>query len=192
MSDDAWTTALSTYSSTREKILEHRFIAEVTAEIWRAGRFDFAVSHSEVDNSGYDVIIEVGAVTRHIQLKAMQVGGARREFGLQVRLTEKPSACAVLMLHDPKTLEIVQWRLFAGLPGAPIPALGDRIVRHTKGDRTGFKAERPALRSVPLALFVPVAGVGELVERLFGERPATTEGLVASQVLPVSVPITSA
>ena len=76
---DAWSAALSTWSTTREKVLEHRFIAEVTAAIWRAGRFDFSVSHSEADNSGYDVIIEVGEVIRHIQLKAMQSGGTRRD-----------------------------------------------------------------------------------------------------------------
>lgn len=178
--DDIWVTALSTYSSTREKILEHRFVAEVTASLWRAGRFDFAVSHSEVDNSGYDVIIEVGIVTRHIQLKAMQTGGARRDFGLQVRLAEKPSACAVLMLHDPRSLEISQWRLFAGLPGKPIPPLGERTVRHTKGDRTGFKAERPALRNVSLTSFELMSDMDDLVQRLFGEQVSLGTGTASS------------
>jgi hypothetical protein len=169
---DAWTVALSTWSTTREKVLEHRFIAEVTAAIWRAGRFDFSVSHSEVDNSGYDVIIEVGAVIRHIQLKAMQISGTRRDFGLQVRLADKPSACAVLMIHDTKTLEIKQWRLFAGLPGAPIPSLGDKPVKHTKGDQSGFKAVRPALRNVPFSAFMQVSGTTELVRKLFGDEVA--------------------
>ncbi len=166
--DDIWITALSTFSSTREKILEHRFIAVVTAELWRRGHFDFAVSHSEVDNSGYDVILEIGAVTRHVQLKAMQAGGMRRDFGLQVRLQSKPSACAVLMLHEPRTLAISGWRFFGGAPGEVLPDLGERAVRHTKGDRTGFKADRPALRSVPIARFDPVPNVASLVDRLFG------------------------
>jgi hypothetical protein len=163
-----WIKALSTYSSTREKILEHRFIADVTAELWRRGVFDFAVSHSEVDNSGYDVIIEAAGVTRHVQLKAMQVAGARRDFGLQLRLADKPSGCAVLMLHDPVTLQIQAYRLFASSPGTPLPPLGDRMVRHTKGDSLGRKAERPALRNVPLSVFAPVDGIRDLVDRLFG------------------------
>ncbi len=169
---DAWSAALSTWSTTREKVLEHRFIAEVTAAIWRAGRFDFSVSHSEVDNSGYDVIIEVGEVIRHIQLKAMQSGGTRRDFGLQMRLADKPSACAVLMIHNAKTLEVDQWLLFAGLPGAPIPPLGDKLVKHTKGDRSGFKAVRPALRNVPISAFVPLSGTAELIQKLFGDEVA--------------------
>ena len=167
-----WTTALSTWSTSREKVLEHRFIAAVTAEIWRAGRFDFAVSHSEVDNSGYDLIIEVGKVTRHIQLKAMQAGGKARSFGLQTRLADKPSACAVLMVHDARTLEISEWRLFAGPPGSSIPPLGDKLVKHTKGDRSGLKAVRPALRNVPMSSFVTVSDTAELVVRLFGDQLA--------------------
>ena len=182
---DLWNAALSTWSTTREKVLEHRFIAEVTAAIWSAGRFDFAVSHSEVDNSGYDVIIEVGAVTRHIQLKAMQSGGTRREFGLQVRLADKPSACAVLMIHDAKSLEVTQWRLFAGQPGAPIPPLGDTPVKHTKGDRSGLKAVRPALRNVGLSAFEPMTGTAELVLKLFGEEVALGMDRASAQDCPI-------
>ncbi|MGI4733133.1 MAG: hypothetical protein ACRYFW_15515 [Janthinobacterium lividum] len=166
MSD--WITALSTYSSTREKVLEHRFISDVTAELWRRRVFDFAVSHSEVDNSGYDLIIEACGTVRHIQLKAMQVAGARRHFDLQTRLTKKQSAAAVLMLHDPVTLSIEQYRLFAGAPGEPLPSLGDRSVYKTKGDATGYKAAKPAFRAVPLSRFVPVGDVPTLVDRLFG------------------------
>lgn len=164
----AWITALSTFSSTREKILEHRFVAELTAELWRRGVFDFAVSHGEVDNSGYDLIVEACGVIRHIQLRAMQSAGKRRDFDLQTRLAAKPSGCAVLMLHHPVTLAIERWRLFAGRPGQALPPLGERAVRHTKGDVAGHKAERPALRNVPLASFDEVDGIGDLADRLFG------------------------
>ena len=170
MGEDAspWVGALSTFSTTREKILEHRFLADVTAELWRRGVFDFAVSHSEVDNSGYDVIVEAGGVARHVQLKAMQVEGRRRDFDIQLRLGAKPSGCVVLMLHDPVTLAIASYRVLAGPPGAPLPPLGERAVRHSKGDSTGYKAARPALRGVPIASFAPVADIRALVDRLFG------------------------
>jgi hypothetical protein len=163
-----WITALSTRSATREKILEHRFLADVASELWRRGAFDLSVSFSEVDNSGYDVIIEVGDVVRHVQLKAMREGGKRRDFDLQLRLAEKPSGCAILMIHDAVTLRISGYRIFAGAPGEALAALGERIVRHVKGNAIGFKAERPALRAVALAKFDPVADVRALVDRLFG------------------------
>ena len=172
MEKSDWITALSTYSVTRERILEHRFIADVTSELWRRGCFDFVVSHSEVDNSGYDLIIEAGAVIRHIQLKAVRDGGARRNVDLQRRLGAKPSGCAVLVIHDPHTLGICGYRLFAAPPGAPLPDLGAKPVRHTKANSAGHKAERPTLRSVSIACFQPVADIGALVDRLFGEQEA--------------------
>ena len=167
-----WITALSTYSATREKILEHRFIADLSAELWRRGTFDFAVSHSEVDNSGYDVIVEACGITRHVQLKAMQSTGKRRDFDLQIRLSTKPSGCAVLMLHHPATLAVEGWRLFAGPPGHPLPDLGDRTVRHSKGNALGYKAERPALRNVPITAFHKISGISMMVDRLFGSQDA--------------------
>jgi len=165
-----WITALSAFSSTREKILEHRFVADVTSELWRRGCFDFAVSRSEVDNSGYDLILEAAGVTRHVQLKAMRAGGKRRDFDLQLRLGAKPSGCAVVMVHDPVTLAILQYRLLAGAPGDPLPPLGERAVRHSKGDSLGHKAERPALRNIGLTRFDAVADVPDLVDRLFGRQ----------------------
>lgn len=166
MSD--WVKALSTYSATREKVLEHRFIADITSELWRRGTFNFAVSHSEVDNSGYDLIIEANGVVRHLQLKAMQSVGARWDFALQRRLGTKPAGAGVLMLHDPVTLAIESYRLFAGLPDQPLPPLGEKVARYTKGDSQGHKAERPALRLVPLSSFVAVPNLRVLVDLLFG------------------------
>lgn len=167
MADADWITALSTYSSTREKILEHRFLADVTSELWRRGIFDFAVSHSEVDNSGYDVILEARGVTRHVQLKAVRAGGSTDGISLQLRLGDKPAGCAVLMVHDLRTLAIEQYRWFGGEPGQPLAALGEKITRHPRS-----KSERPAHRDIRLTRFEPLNDVRALVDRLFGAEEA--------------------
>ncbi|MBB4838054.1 hypothetical protein HNP52_001105 [Sphingomonas kyeonggiensis] len=166
--DDLWVTALSTWSSTREKILEHRFIADVTAELWARGIFDFAVSHSEVDNSGYDLILEARGVTRHVQLKAMHLRSSTAEFPVQARLEEKPSACVVLMIHDLRTLAIAEYRWFGAAPGAPLPSLGNSIGRQSKPNMQGIRTERPAIRRLAKRRLEPVTGVPMLVDRLFG------------------------
>jgi hypothetical protein len=166
--DQAWITALSTYASTREKILEHRFIADVTAELWARGLFDFAVSHSEVDNSGYDLILEARGVTRHVQLKAMHLRSTTAEFPVQARLGEKPSACVVLMQHDARTLAIARYRWFGAAPGEPLPPLGERIGKHTKANALGIKTERPAIRRLAKKRFEAIENVAGLVDRLFG------------------------
>lgn len=114
------------------------------------------------------MIVEACGITRHIQLKAMQAGGRRRDFDIQTRLATRPSGCVVVLLHDPVTLAITGRRLFAGAPGQPLPPLGERAVRHAKGDATGHKAARPALRRVPLTRFEAVADIAALTDRLFG------------------------
>ncbi|MDB5682300.1 MAG: hypothetical protein JWO16_2105 [Sphingomonas bacterium] len=165
---NAWITALSTYSSTREKVLEHRFISDVTGELWRRMIFDFAVSHSEVDNSGYDVIMEASGITRHIQLKAMHLKSTTAEFLVQARLQDKPSACVILIVHDAQTLATSGYRWFGAAPGEPLPLLGERVGKHSKPNMLGVKSERPAIRRLEKRRFETVESVSTLVDRLFG------------------------
>ncbi|MBL8649387.1 MAG: hypothetical protein JNL35_03170 [Sphingopyxis sp.] len=163
-----WIDALSAYSTTRENILEHRFLADVASRLWQRGEFAFAISHSEVDNSGYDVILEACGVTRHVQLKAMHTEGSTDSFKVQQRLAEKPSSCLVLIVHDARTLDIEHYRWFGGAPGEKMPFLGDKIATHTKGNSDGFKAPRPTIRELAKSRFVKLADIDALVDRLFG------------------------
>ena len=167
-----WVTTPPTSPATREKVLDPCFVADGTAELWRREVFDFAVSHSEVDNSGYDLIIEAQRVVRHIQLKAMHVGSTTAEFPVQARLMDKPSACVVLIRHDARTLAITEYRWFGGEPGAPLPTLGDQIGKHTRPNALGIKGERPAIRRLQKRRFEPLSGIGMLVDRLFGRADA--------------------
>ncbi|MXO91892.1 hypothetical protein [Pontixanthobacter aquaemixtae] len=169
---DRWIEALSLKSATREKILEHRFIAEITSELWRRGLFDFTVSHSEVDDSGYDLILELGDVMRHIQLKAKHDTGRTAQYSIQTALTQRPSGCVIVMIHDPKDLSLKGFRFLGNAPGKPLGGLGDRVARHTKGNSLGEKGLRPALRAVSLGKFEFVENIAQLAELLFG--PALT------------------
>lgn len=68
------------------------------------------------------------------------------------------------MLRDAHTLDFTSYRWFGAPNGAAMPDLGDKATHHTRGDR----AERPALRKVPIARFVSLDGVEQLVDLLFG------------------------
>lgn len=160
--------ALSAYSTTREKILEHRFLAEVCSDLWSRGIFNFAVSRSEVDNSGYDLIMEVGSVIRHIQLKASRTDGSTQKVGIQVRLRDKPSGCVVWLVHGAASLEVQNLLWFGAPAGEQLPDLGNKIVKHTKADMRGNKSERPALREVAKTSFGEIPSWSDLTARLFG------------------------
>ena len=55
-----------------------------------------------------------------------------------------------------------------GEPGERLPPLGDRVGKHTKGDRTGLKAERPNIRVLRKGQFSALATMDDIAEALFG------------------------
>ena len=56
-------------SSYREKLIEHLFVSELLKLSWLHHECSLEVAKPEVDNAGYDLIVEAHGVVRHIQLK---------------------------------------------------------------------------------------------------------------------------
>jgi len=92
------------------------------------------------------------------------MGGRSREIGAHVELATKPSGCIIWMTYDPLTVRPVSWRFFGGGPGERIKPLGDRIGKHSRGDK-GF---RPDQRIIKTRDFEKVGSIEELVDQLFG------------------------
>jgi hypothetical protein len=161
---DPWSAGAS---RAREQLLEHQLLGEIIRRMLLAGR-RCEVLRAESDASGHDVVLESDGVLRHIQLKAMRADGRRADVNIHTALADKPSGCAIWMLVDPSTLMASAFLWFGGAPGEPLPDLGHRSVRHTKGDATGAKAVRPDLRLVRRSQFERVATYDALADRLFG------------------------
>lgn len=168
-------------SVAREKIIESRLVSELAVLMIRRGTA-MDVLRSEFDAQGHDVVLEAAGVIRHVQLKATVEGGKRRDVDINVRLRAKPSGCVVWMTHDPETLAITDYGWFGDEPGEPLPDLGSKITRHSKGDAVGTKSQRPALRNVPKSRFERLADIGELADRLFGPPRSIATGLVLAQL----------
>lgn len=154
-------------SSAREKVLEYRFLADLTAELFLRD-MGFDVLRSDVDALGHDLVIEANGVIRHIQLKAMYRGGKRTRLTANIRLAARPSGCIVWMIYDPVTLGLVSFRWFGGAPGEQLPDIGARIARHGKCNAMGIKTDRPAHRVIPGRYFVTLPDVSTLTDRMFG------------------------
>lgn len=155
------------YSHSLEKILEHAFLAEIGRTLWNAGIHDFEVLHSEVDDGGYDLVIEACGIVRHIQLKTKIIGGKRARINVHSKLAAKPSGCVIIMEYEPETLAIEAYRYFGGDAGNAMPDLGDRAVKHSRANAQGIKAIRPNLRNVPQGWFDDICDAQELCSRLF-------------------------
>ena len=159
----------SEHSSYREKLIEHLFIGELLKLSWQDGDCLLEVGKPEVDNSGYDVILEAHRIVRHVQLKASYVGGKTSRQKVHVKLAEKPSGCVVWIYFDEDTLELGPFYFLGGDPGKPLPAIGEaKIARHTKGNQDGYKAERPNIRTLNKGEFMKYETIRDIYQVLFG------------------------
>ncbi len=161
-------------SSYREKLIEHLFIGELLKLSWRNGDCQLEVSKPEVDNSGYDVIIEANRIVRHVQLKASYLGGKTSRQKIHIKLAEKPSGCVVWIYFDEETLELGPFLFLGGQPGSSLPPIHEaKVSRHTKGNQHGYKAERVNIRELNKGDFTRYDTIREIYEVLFGEVNAT-------------------
>lgn len=173
--------ATAELSVAREKILEHRLVSNLAVLMLQQG-LELDVLRSEFDANGYDVVLEAAGVMRHLQLKASVQGGARNTVSVNVRLRSRLSGCVVWLIYDPETLGITGYRWFGGRPGEPLPSLGTRFARHTRGNAQGEKAARIGHRLLARASFETLDGLPDLAERLFGRTRSVATSLVLSQL----------
>lgn len=160
----------SAHSSSREMVLDFAFVSALLRHLWCSRGANVEVLRSQVDNAGYDVVFECDGVLRHVQLKSSHRESKTREVGINIALAAKSSGCVIWTLFDQTTLELGPYLWLGGEPGKPLPPLGDRIARHSKGNREGFKAERPNLRLIRRNEFDVLNSIEDVAVALFG-RP---------------------
>ena len=173
--------ALTHSSSMREKVFEHLLLAELGLELMHRG-VEFEVLHGETDRDGYDVIIEAGSILRHIQLKVTILGGARADVSVNTRLAAKPAGCVVWLTFDPATRSFTAIRWFGNPPGQPLPELGGKVARHSRGNAQGVKAYRDGHRIVAANRFKPIDDIAHLADKLFGRLPADSLAFLRSRL----------
>lgn len=155
-------------SSYREKLIEHLFVGECLKVLWKHGHQRVEVLSAEVDGAGYDLVIEVGAVIRHIQLKSSYNGARTSRQTVNGALGIKPSGCVIWIGFDQDSLKLGPFRWFGGDAGKKLPSLGDfQKAKHTKANALGVKGERQNSFTIPKARFEPVETMEELVMKLF-------------------------
>ena len=155
-------------SSHREKVVEHVFLGELLRYLWVKRIAGVQVLKPEVDAAGYDIVLSLGRVIRHVQLKTMIKGGKARFQPVHDSLAVHPSGCVVwIVLNEDLSIDHFMW--FGGEPGQVLPDLESfERARHTRANAQGEKKERAQTWSVPKSKFERVADLGGLVGRLFG------------------------
>lgn len=174
----------STHSSYREKLFEHIFLGELMRVLWAKSRTRLEVLMPQVDNSGYDLVIECGSLLRHVQLKTTHTRSTVRSVNVNSALASKPSGCVICITVDINEMKIISFRWFGGEPGEPLPNITVYpISKHAKANAQGVKLERPGIRKVPFSAFdkippdtskaEPLADMLAVAAKLFGDSPHT-------------------
>lgn len=159
----------SLYSSYREMLFEHLFAGALMRHLWLQGFGRLEMLKSQVDDSGYDLVLEANNVVRHIQLKSSHIGSATSRVNVNDALARKPSGCVVWMQFDPLTLEFDHFLWFGNEAGKMLPELwGFKVAKHAKGNAQGIKLERPGIRVVPKTRFEKLESIEDVVAKLFG------------------------
>lgn len=155
-------------SSQREAVLEHLLVGEILRWAW-VGKGLVEVLRPAVDASGYDIVLECNSIIRHVQLKASHSGSSTARIPVNRALAGKPSGCVIWSWFDRESLAFESFLWFGGNPGNPLPSLkGLPTGKHSRGDATGTKRERPMIKMLPKGQFTKLNTVDELVDALFG------------------------
>ena len=162
----------SSNSNFYEQLVEHSFISEILQEAYLRYGVIIEVLHSEIDCSGYDIVLECNGVIRHIQLKTSKHDASTQYQKINISLGKKPSGCVIWIkriINDSLKRFSFEYLFFGSEPGEKLPNIKDYlVVKHTKGNAQGVKSERPNMRKVPKHDFQQVKDICELLDKLFG------------------------
>lgn len=86
---------VSLKSSFFEQLVEHTFVSELLQEAYYGSGELIEVLRSEIDASGYDVVLECRGIMRHVQLKTSRPGARAASQKVHRKLAEKPGAAGL-------------------------------------------------------------------------------------------------
>lgn len=162
--------ALAERSSHVENVLRHAFLAELASEVWRDDPNEpLGISNAEVDDSGYDVVIERNAIIRRIQIKQHHEGKVPRAYSVRVGFATYPGSCIVAIAHSLIDLRPVSYSYYGSGPEEPMPYIEAHRSTKAPGRRTadGQRIIRLKYRDVPFSRFKKNLSIRQLIEELF-------------------------
>ena len=152
-----------------EKTLQHLLLARLSQVVWQKKKSKLLeIATAEIDNKGFDVVLTVNKVTRHVQLKCSKLGAKRRNIDVNVNLFDKPSGCVLLCEYNPADLEFAGFYFFGNAPGKRLPDIRKLpVALNPRRSLTG-RTPRKNVRNIPKARFTRVDSTEGVAQKLFG------------------------
>jgi hypothetical protein len=164
--------ALAERSSYVENVLVHRMVSSLAGELWRRDPTQpLHIFNSEVDDSGFDLVLGCGAKLRYIQVKQVHANGAASKFSVRLDFTRMPGSCIVVVVHTEDELLVDHFLFYGGSVHEPMPSVEDNkpSILPGKRDIDGNRKTRQHYRDVKRNKFRGPLTTGELLDALFGD-----------------------
>ena len=122
--------ALAERSSYVENVLSHALVAELSSVLWQRDPFTpLQVFNSEVDDSGFDLVLTIGSQARYVQLKQAHDEKIPTHCSVRLSFSNLPGSCVVLMSHSLATLRLTQFRFYGSIPELSSNLVYDRLFK---------------------------------------------------------------
>jgi hypothetical protein len=158
------------FSSYIAKMVEHLFITDILKEAWLRDH-QIEILRAEIDNSGYDLVLECSGCIRHVQLKCSHQGSKTKSQKVNTELSKKPSGCVIWIKHNigkQKKEIILKYKYFGDNSCGELPSLDNyKTAKKTTKDKGGIKKQRKNIKVVPESEFKHKSTI-ELINILFG------------------------
>lgn len=172
MADSAlYRKALAERSSYVENVLAHRLVAGLAGELWRRDpTTPLNIFNSEVDDSGFDLVLGYGQQLRYIQVKQVHLNGKAGKFSVRLDFTRLPGSCVVVVVHSEDELLVDHFLFYGGAVTEPMPSVENNkaSVSPIKRDSEGKKRSRPHYRDITRRSFRGPLDMAGLLDALFG------------------------
>lgn len=164
--------ALAERSSYIENVLGHALVAELSSLVWSRDPFSsLQVFNSEVDDSGFDLVLGLGSQLRYVQLKQAHEEKNPAYCSIRLSFSSMPGSCVVLMSYSIAELRLTKYRFFGGSPHEPMSAIGGMRTSPGRRDATGERKVRSNYRDVPYKQFQGPLSSVQLLDLLFPKAP---------------------
>jgi hypothetical protein len=164
--------ASSRWSTLRENLVEHMFLAEILQEAWFVREQQVEVLKAEVDAFGYDLVLECNGILRHVQLKASEETGYTSRQTINSTLENKSGACIVWIvlkrIHEIHRFEMTYLFFGGAKSDLPMPSLGEVVGMNPRS-----KTIRANTRVIKKNQFERISTTTELLNRMFGEHDSS-------------------
>jgi|GEM_PF-1280672 len=177
---DQYRTALAERSSYFENVLVHRMVADLGGELWRRDpNKPLSIFNSEVDDSGFDLVLACGNQLRYIQVKQVHSKGSASKFSVRLDFSRMPGSCIVVVVHTAEELHVDHFLFYGGDTREPMPRVeaNKPSIQPGKRDIAGNRKTRHHYRDVKRNKFRGPLTAGELLDALFPTSEDKTETL---------------